>query len=583
MIPDDVVDQIKAAADMVGIIGESVSLKRTGADWRGPCPFHGGKNRNFAVVPRNQFFYCFVCHEKGDIFSYLMKRFGMDYPTAIREVARRTGIIVPEERERAGPDPHAPFLTAVSVAHEWFRAQLAEPRTGHVARDYLAARGFDAAAIEAVEPGFAPRGPGLQEELARQGLDDATAIEAGLLILKDDGAVYPRFRERLMLPIRDLRGRVVAFGGRILGDGEPKYLNSPESPIFHKGRMLYNLHAAKQSIRQAEEAILVEGYFDVLGLELGGVRSAVAPLGTSLTQEQAGLLRRYTGAVVILYDSDEAGRRATFRAADELLRQGVRVRVATMPAGEDPDTMMRGQGRAAVDAVIAEATDVLETKLELLHAKGWFSDVSHRRRALDRLLPTLRAAADPITQQLYLSKVAERLGVSKQVLEGEVRLQASSQSRRETAPTQPKLPSGLEGRSAATTMLELMMISPEHRVRASEDVTPEHFTSRAQHELFLALGTRAPAEGDQMPDGVSHEAELAWQELRARAETRQGSDLSASYEGALEMLLAESDWEQIERIEDPLSRKQARDALRSRYPNAVKSLELQRTLRRRAY
>ena len=325
MIPDEIVEQVRDSADLVGLIGEAVELKRTGSDYRGPCPFHGGTHRNFAVIPKKGRYYCFVCHESGDVFSWLMKRLGMDYPTAVREVARRVGITIPERAARAGPDPLEPLFSAVAVAQDWFTRQLLESAEAKGARDYLEGReiSLDTAALYGL--GFAPPGKALLAAMKQLGLEEKVLLEAGLAAVRDDGTVLPRFRGRLLFPIHDLRGRVAGFGGRLLGPGEPKYLNSPENAIFHKGRELYNLHQAKGPIRKEEAVILVEGYFDVLRLVLAGIEHVVAPLGTALTPDQATLLRRFAPTAVLLYDSDQAGLRATFRAGDELLRHGVRV------------------------------------------------------------------------------------------------------------------------------------------------------------------------------------------------------------------------------------------------------------------
>lgn len=584
MIPEDVIEQVKAAADIVAIIGESVPLKRTGSDWRGPCPFHGGTNRNFAVVPRKQLFHCFVCNEKGNVFSYLMKRFGMDYPSAVRDVARRSGIEVPDERARSGPDPNAPLLSAVSAAHEWFRAQLADA-AGAEARRYLEGRGFGAAELGTYEFGLAPRGTAMLDEMARLGIGEDTLEAAGLAVRREEGGLVPRFRGRLIIPIHDLRGRLVAFGGRALGDFEPKYLNSPESAIFHKGRQLYRLHAARQGIRKAEFAILVEGYFDALRLELAGFDNVVAPLGTALTPEQAQLLRRYSGAVTVLYDSDAAGLRATFRAADELLRQGVRVRVATMPPGEDPDTLVAGGGAAALAPILDQAVDVLDRKLQLLAQRGWFDDLEHRRRALDRLLPTIRAASDPITQQLYLGKVADRMQISKQVLEGEMRLQASHYAR----PSGPAVPPPPAPRSATndgftgaeSELLKVLLVSPPHAERAREELAPALFEDDAMRELFQGLVDGRLQPGGQLPPGLSHAAEAAWEALRASAEAlRDGADLDAMYVGNAQMLLCRPEWRALEALDDPRERAARRKAFQERYPTQYRALHLQRAMRR---
>ena len=570
MIPDHIIDQVRESADIVGIISESVPLKRTGSDWRGACPFHGGKGRNFAVIPKKGLFYCYVCHEAGDVFSYFMKRFGMDYPTAVRDVARRVGITVPEEKATAGPDPHEPLLSASSAAHEFFITRLAEGRDADAARQYLTGRGFDQAAVERHQFGFAPRSQELLEHLEKLGIGQDTAITAGLAIRREDGSVGMRFRGRLIIPIHDLRGRVVAFGGRILGEGEPKYLNSPETPIFHKGRTLYNLHAAKQEIRKAEQAVLVEGYFDVLALVDAGISNVVAPLGTALTPEQASLLRRFTGQVTVLYDSDAAGLRATFRAADELLRQSVQVRVATMPQGDDPDTMVRSGGAAAVREVLHDAEDVLERKIHLLAERGWFEDLEHRRRALDRLIPTVRAAADPITRDLYLARVSERTAVSLDVLRGELRLQASRHAPHTEQALQVRAPSGdrvSEVNASEAQIILLLLVAPSWRTRAREELEPELFESDMLREIFVAL-VESDHPADQLPGGLSHAAQLAWSELRERAERLAGANHDSIYENSSQMLKSGPEWREIEELTDKVEQQRRRQDFRRRYPLA---------------
>jgi DNA primase len=421
MIPDETIEQVRDSADIVGLIGESVQLKRTGTDYRGPCPFHGGTHRNFTVIPKKGRYYCFVCHESGDVFSWLMKRFGMDYPGAVREIARRTGILIPDRPGRAGPDPHEPLYGAVAAAHDWFTRQLLELPEAKVAREYLEGRDIPLDTAAMLGLGYAPVGKVFLTAMTELGIDERVLVQAGLAAQRDDGQVSPRFRGRLLFPIHDLRGRAVGFGGRLLGPGEPKYLNSPETEIFHKGKQLYNLHLAKMPIRKEEMVIVVEGYFDVLRLVLAGVEHVVAPLGTALTADQAVLLKRFVKEATLLYDSDRAGLQATFRAGDELLRHGIRVRVATLPPGEDPDTLVRKGGVEALEPVLRDDIDLFERKIQLLERAGWFEGFDRRRDAVDRLLPTIRAAADPITRELYLSLASQRSGVSKDVLEDELR------------------------------------------------------------------------------------------------------------------------------------------------------------------
>ena len=505
MIPDETVDQVRESADLVAIIGEAVELKRTGSDYRGPCPFHGGTHRNFAVIPKKCRYYCFVCHESGDVFSWFMKRFGMDYPTAVREAARRTGIVIPEGPGRTGPDPREPLFEAVAVAHDWFTRQLLESPEGATAREYLSGRdiALDVAGEHGL--GFAPAGRGFLNAMKELGVDPKVLLEAGLNAERDDGKVIPRFRSRLLFPIHDLRGRVVGFGGRLLGPGEPKYLNSPETPIFHKGKQLYNLHLAKSAIRKQESVILVEGYFDVFRLVLGGIENVVAPLGTSLTGDQASLLRRFAPSATLLYDSDSAGLRATFRAGDELLRHGVRVRVATMPDGEDPDSLVRKGGAAALQPILEDGMDVLERKIQLLERKGWFEGVEHQREALDRLLPTIRAVSDPIMRDLYLKTVSERTGVSREVLRDQAAARAAPAPTANHAPPADTPPwsrgrpadvparrQRREAELAAERMIVWVLIKdPAWIKKAAEQIPPEWIETPALRELYEAM-VRSP-------------------------------------------------------------------------------------------
>ena len=565
MIPDDVIEQVRDAADLVGIIGEHVELKRTGADYRGPCPFHGGTHRNFAVIPKKGMFYCFVCHEAGDVFTFFMKKLGMDYPTAVREVARRVGITIPD-RPQTGPDPREPLFQAVAAAGDWFARQLRETPEGDLARQYLAKRQVSGETAEVQGLGYAPRGRAFLDAMNGLGLREPVLLEAGLLVKRDDGTLIPRFRGRLLFPIHDLRARIVGFGGRILGAGEPKYLNSPDTPIFHKGKLLYNLHAARHAMRKAERAILVEGYFDALRLTLAGIEEVVAPMGTGLTGDQADLLKRHAPQVILLYDSDDAGLRATFRAGDELLRHQVRVSVATLPDGEDPDTLVQRGGADALERVLKQAIDVLERKIQILERKGFFATLPGRRRALDRLLPTIRAASDAITRELYMSRVAEVAGVRKDVLEREVGGQApASTVLARPVPSSTVLPS-----SAEKAVLLLMLAGEPWRGKVIEAVDAEELEFAPYRAVFEALA-------DDAPDRLDETAARAYEALQAEGLGDQAPD--ALFERAVNWIEARRLEREIERIDGmiPLAppdeqpgllaeKRRVFDALRVRYP-----------------
>ncbi len=537
MIPPEVIEQVREAADLVQLIGESVELKRTGSDWRGPCPFHGGTNRNFAVVPRKQMYHCFVCHESGDIFTYFMKKFGHDYPTAVREVAGRVGVVVPEDTRNAGPDPNEPLYSALGVAAEWFARRLREADDAGAARGYLESRDLPPALWDEFGLGYAPLPrDAFLSSMAALGIADDVLIDAGLAVRRDDGSIAPRFRGRLLFPIADVRGRVVGFGGRLLGDGEPKYLNSPESAVFHKGTLLYLLHRARSAIRMDEHAVVVEGYVDAIRLHAAGLSSAVAPLGTALTAEQCKVLRRYTRQVFLSYDADGPGLRSTFRAGDELLRQGAAVSVITLPEGEDPDTLVRAKGVAAYRALMDESVDLFERKIQILDRHGLFGSLEGRREALDKLLPTIRAAADAVTRDLYLARAAEKTGVSRAVIDHEaragarsavspVRLEPTDRPFVRSAPP-PEIPE-------ERTVVRVMLMDPSWVRRARTEVTPDLFRHPYYKAIVTALLDGADAPPPDLadlwealalpPEGpfdaeAAYSAAVAWMKDRPRQE-----------------------------------------------------------------
>ena len=540
MIAAELIEQIRDAADVVTLIGEHVDLRRTGSDFRGPCPFHGGTHRNFSVVPKKQLYHCFVCHESGDVFTFWMKRFGLDYPTAVREIAGKVGIAVPDDRQ-TGPDPNEPLYSAVAAAADWFARQLREGDEAGPARAYLARRGLDDAACDEFQLGHAPaRGDALRDALGALGIADDVLREAGLLVAREDGTVVPRFRGRLIFPIADVRGRVVGFGGRVLGEGEPKYLNSPETPVFHKGSHLYGLDRARGPIRTASLAVVVEGYVDAIRCHLAGVANVVAPLGTALTPEQARILHRYTKQVALVYDADLAGLRATFRSGDELLRQGASVSVVTLPPGEDPDTLVRARGADAFRELLGQAVDLFDRKIQLMDKKGLFGTLEGRRKALDRLLPTIRAAADPITRELYIARAAEHANVAKEVLAQEAgrldgrdaRRPAGGPAAAPPAAEQPERP--VQEVPSERTLVHLMLADPAWVPRVRAEVPAREFRHPHYREIAEALyrGEARPASaaaaavwerlasaplGDRDPEPEFADA-LAWIRDRPRAE-----------------------------------------------------------------
>jgi DNA primase len=531
MIPDEDVERVRDAADIVQIIGEHVTLKRVGSDWRGPCPFHQGTHRNFSVSPKKRMYYCFVCHAGGDVFNFLQKRLGLDWPSAVRSVAEKSGIEIREvETRREGPDPREPVWEINAAAAEYFQRVLWEEDLGQAAREYLAKRNVSREAGERFGLGFAPREIGLlRGYLNTLGYDDARLLSAGMLVQREEAEEpRPRFRGRLMFPIYDASGRLSGFGGRLIGPGEPKYLNSADSPTFTKGRLLYGLNWARHAIRRDERLLLVEGYFDVVRLVLAGIESVVAPLGTALTDDQAAMIARQTKNVFLLYDSDPAGQKATFRAGDLLLAQGVSVRVVTLPDGEDPDTFVDTNGGAALETHIDAAVDVFDRKVQILERQGWFADLHRRRRAIDRLLPTIRVTADPVTRDMYIARASEASGVDRTVLSREAGDPGAQRSgaRRTVSSSAPSPEQRQEhmplaerrlgdrrepsqrrvhasGPSVERYLLRVILAHPAYLEMAAEaEVGPATFEDKRYREIFETLATLG---ADARPEDVVRE------------------------------------------------------------------------------
>ena len=491
MIPDDQVEEVRARADIVDVVGEVVRLKKSGKDYKGKCPFHEDKTPSFYVVPAKGFYNCFGCGESGDVFAFVMKRMGLDFVEAVKYVARKTGITVREVSARqVEEDPNRALYEANAFAREHYRELLGDETIGRPARDYLDGRGIDREAAERFGVGFAPdEWRGLRTAAARHGIDDKILLDSGLVTTSERAdEPYDRFRNRIIFPIEGLSGKVLAFGGRLLGPGKgAKYLNSPETPVYTKGEVLYGLGWARHAIRKEEAALVVEGYMDAVSLAAHGIPNAVAPLGTAMTSEQARLLARYASKVFLLYDSDIAGLKATFRNADVLLNAGIHPSVVTLPPGEDPDSVVRTEGRDGLLAYVSDAVDVLDRKLQILEERDRLSSIDGIRNAVDRLLPTLRAVSDPALRDIYVSKVAEKTGVRAATLEAEM-------AREPAAAAPPVARSiGRRGRApvplmgAERTLLGVLVKARDWIEDVAENVGPEDFVDPANRAIFQAL------------------------------------------------------------------------------------------------
>jgi DNA primase len=519
-IPDSIIEEVRQRGDLVELVSEHTKLRRSGRTYRGPCPLHGGEGPNFSVDPARNVFKCFVCGEGGDLFAFPMKMLGMNFLESVRFVAERAGVEIPEERAEArAVDPHERHHETNAFAADWFRRQLWDETEGAEARSYLERRGISREAAERFELGWAPEGwTALGEAARRHGIPDDLLLSLGLVKESTKGGrePYDTFRGRLIFPIKELGGRVVAFGGRVIAPVEehvPKYLNSPETPVYRKGDLLYGLNWSRGAIRRAEMALVVEGYMDYVALASAGIENLVAPLGTAMTQRQAELLARYAPRIVLLYDSDTAGLKATFRSGDELLRAGAEVLVATLPDGEDPDSLVRAGGAKALQGYLRDAVDVLERKIQILERRDYFGSIAGVRRAIDALLPTVRAATDEVLRGVYIARISERTGVPKETIEREVTELPARDTRPPEAPDRRRRAEGrraedARARTAAAvraevaserTVVALALLDEALLEQAAGRLDPEHFRHPLYRRIYEEL-MQLHAEGGRGPD-----------------------------------------------------------------------------------
>jgi DNA primase len=441
----DKIEEVRARADIVEIVGAQVRLKRAGRNFVGLCPFHNEKTPSFSVNAERGFFHCFGCGAGGTVFDFVMKVEGLTFAEALQSLARRYGIVLPEHIGPGGPPPGERDALALAnlTAAEFFAHVLWQTADGAPARDYLKARGITDDTARAFMLGFAPaRSANLAAVIGKRGMLEA-AVKAGLVKREAGREPYDMFRARLMFPIRDAQGRVIGFGGRVIDQAStvPKYINSPESPIFSKARALYGVFEARQAIAHADRAIVVEGNIDVIALWQAGFKETVASLGTSLTVDQLRLLARYTRNIIACFDGDAAGRKASLRALEVFLGAGLLGRGVFIPSGFDPDTLVRDRGAQALTELI-DSCELLVDYFLREQAAAAGATLGGRARAAERVAEILRMVVNPFEFDLLARKAADSLGVDEALLRKEARKGgATNQSTRRVgggaAPSQP--------------------------------------------------------------------------------------------------------------------------------------------------
>jgi DNA primase len=420
LIAEDVINQIRDRIDIAEVVGQHVNLTRAGQNLKGLCPFHQEKTPSFTVSSSRQIFHCFGCGAGGNVFSFLMRITGASFPDTVRELGQKVGIEIKESGGGTGSQgtQSGRIEQLNRAATTWFQEKLRDQATGAPAREYLTSRGIQLTIIERFGIGYVPaEWDGLSKTLMTQGFSASEVATAGLTVAREHSSgFYDRFRSRVMFPIVDLRKRVVGFGGRILGEGTPKYLNSPDTPLFKKGQTLFALDVAREAVARLKTVIVVEGYFDAIALHQAGLTHTVATLGTALTPEHIQVLRRFASKVVLLFDPDQAGVRAALRGLDLFVNSGMGVTVVTLPDGEDPDTYVRKEGPEAFAQLAARAPSLLDFSLEQSLKAAESSTLEERIRSVDEVLRILQKSEHPIEREERIRLVAERLGINQQRL-----------------------------------------------------------------------------------------------------------------------------------------------------------------------
>ena len=484
LFPQQFIDDLKQHADIVTIVQDYVPLKKSGATYKGLCPFHGEKTPSFHVNRDKGFFHCFGCGVGGDVFKFLELHDKLGFQDSVKQLAQRFGMAIPEleqtSEQRANTAERESLLKVHDAAVAWFQEQLEAP-AGERVRQQIAGRGISKATSQSLGLGLAPRSrDALKQAMLKQGYSQALLVRSGLLVQREDGSVIDRFRNRLMIPIARESGSVIAFGGRAVDSEQgPKYLNSPETPIYTKSRTLYGLNLTKGAIRKAGFAVLVEGYFDFAQVYQAGFQAVVASCGTALTSQQAQQLRRFTDKVVLSFDPDAAGQVAAAKSCEMLVAEGFNVNVATLPSGKDPDTFIREEGARAYGDCLGKSQPYLEFLLDRAAAGHNLNTDEGRVRFLGEMLPVAGRIPDAASRDRFGDRLAFKARVTDEVVRDAIRKAAVQ---RQPAISKRELPSFGQVTKAEKGLLWWLIHHPETALAALdslEEVDLEGLASRS--------------------------------------------------------------------------------------------------------
>ena len=419
---DEIIDEIRQSNDIVDVISQYVRLKRSGRNYFGLCPFHNEKSPSFSVSPDKQIFHCFGCGVGGNVFTFLMKIEGISFIEAIQNLAERANIVLPklENNEESGKEElKAKVYKVNGFAAEYYHKNLYLP-TAKIAQEYVKKRKLSNETLKSFRIGFSGKFDELFKELKKQGFGETEILESGLVNKNDRGQYIDRYRNRLMFPICDARGRVIAFGGRVLDNSKPKYINSPENIVYSKGRHLFGLNVAKKGQGMLKKLLIVEGYMDVISLHQRGITNVVAPLGTALTQQQGWLLRKNAEQIILSFDSDEAGLNAKIRALEILQNMGCDLRVLNMEGAKDPDEYIVKFGNARFTNLIEKALSVVEFKVKLLKDKLNLENINDKIKFLNEIAKIISKIDNNMEREVYIDKISKEYDISKEAIYSEV-------------------------------------------------------------------------------------------------------------------------------------------------------------------
>jgi DNA primase len=489
-----VIDEVKQKIDIIDIIGQHITLTKSGRTFRGLCPFHGEKHPSFYVYPEQQSWHCFGCNTGGDVFSFIMKKQGIDFGEALRELAQRAGVTIPTRFEPGAESEERQKLYDINQAAVLYFQSLLNSPAGEKARNYVEKRGFTAETVKNFQLGYSLNiWEALKKYLTDRGYSEEAMLKAGLIIEGEEGKkTHDRFRDKLMFPIADARGRIIGFGARVLDDSLPKYINSPQTPIFDKSGSLYAVNLAKEAVREQGLAVIVEGYMDVITAHQNGFSNVVASMGTSVTEKQINTLKRITKNITLALDADAAGEEAMLRGVEFENALGAEVKVVVLPQGKDPDDVIK-ENPDAWPQLLEKALPVVDFTFNMVAAGLDLTTAKDKATFRDKILPVVKEIKDKVRQAHYLQKYARLVNVSDRNAEADLAgikprpTRVKAEAPRPEAELQPLLSNPIED-----YCLALLLQHPELKI--DEELLPEYFESSQNREIFIARRESAKIE-----------------------------------------------------------------------------------------